>query len=110
MKIIEFHDGSNNNFIIKKEQNITIEYNPVKPEFSSSGIYDGGDYINKEITLSQFNEVLALFNEIILRKDEHVKSRMKGTGVVVIDGEDKCILGMNSKSMNEIEEKLKSFL
>ncbi len=110
MSNIAYYDGSGNGYIIEKAESITIEYNPIKPEFSSSGFYDGGDYVKNEINSSQFEAVLTLLNEAILKKDEHVKSRMKGTGIVAIDGEDKCILAMNSKIREKIEEKLKILL
>ena len=110
MNKIAYYDGNGNGYIIEKADFITIEYNPIKPELSSSGIYDGGDYVKKEITTSQFDEVLTLFNEAISKKDEHVENRMKGTGIVAIHGEDKCILSMGSKSIEKIEEKLKLLL
>ena len=110
MSYIAYYDGSGNGYIIEKAESITIEYNPIKPEFSSSGFYDGGDYVKKEITTSHYEEVLALFNKAILKNDEQVENRMKGTGIVAIDGEDKCKLAMNSKIKDIIEEKLKSLI
>lgn len=44
--MINYGDRNGNQYII--EQN-SIEYNPVKPKFSSSGIYDGGDHMKKKL-------------------------------------------------------------
>ncbi len=43
--MIDYGDGNGNQYIIEQD---CIEYNPVKPKFSSSGIYDGGDYVRKK--------------------------------------------------------------
>ena len=44
--MIDYGDGNGNQYIIEQE---SIEYNPVKPKFSSSGIYDGGDHVKKKL-------------------------------------------------------------
>ena len=43
--MIDYGDGNGNQYFIEQE---SIEYKPVKPKFSSSGIYDGGDYLKKK--------------------------------------------------------------
>ena len=110
MSVHKYFDGSGNGYIIEKAESITIEYNPIKPEFSSSGIYDGGEYVKKKITTSQYENILSLLNSATLKTEEHVKERMKGTGLIVIDGENKYILSVSSKIKDKIEENLKVLL
>ncbi|MFW9877172.1 MAG: hypothetical protein ACFFG0_29125 [Candidatus Thorarchaeota archaeon] len=51
-KILRYLDGNGNEYIINEKSKIIIEYIPVKPIFSSSGLYNGGDYVKKEINKS----------------------------------------------------------
>ncbi len=48
--MIDYGDGNGNQYIIEQD---SIEYIPVKPKFSSSGIYDGGDHVK---TNSRFKD------------------------------------------------------
>ncbi|KKL89333.1 hypothetical protein LCGC14_1915730, partial [marine sediment metagenome] len=50
-KTYRYLDGSGNQYYIQDDMRKTIEYMPVKPLSSSSGIYDGGKYVKTEITI-----------------------------------------------------------
>jgi len=52
--MINYVDGNGNQYIIEQDG---IEYNPVKPKFSSSGVYDGGNHVKKKITQHQYSEI-----------------------------------------------------
>ena len=105
--MIDYGDGNGNQYIIEQE---SIEYNPIKPKFSSSGIYDGGDRDKKKITQQQYNKIALIIKEAIANQASHIKNRVKMSGVITIQEGNvvkSCILSPNSDELNEIEKLLK---
>lgn len=108
--MINYGDGNGNQYIIEQE---SIVYNPVKPKFSSSGIYDGGDHVKKKITQHQYNKISSIFKEAIANEAIHIKNREKMSGVITIREENavkSCIISPNSEELNEIEKILKDII
>ncbi len=113
MKIYKYLDGSGNSYIIRNEGKKTIEYVPVKPEYSSSGVYDGGEHVKKEISEQQYDEITAIMNETTRNKASHISSRVKTSGMIVVkeaDSEKTCLLSAKSKVLLEIEKNLHDIL
>jgi hypothetical protein len=109
MKTYKYLDGSGNSYIIEDEGKKTIEYVPVKPEYSSSGVYDGGEHIQKEISELQYDEITSIMDEVMRNKASHISSRVKTSGMIVVkeaDSEKTCLLSKKSKVLHEIEKKL----
>ena len=107
---INYCDGNGNQYIIEQE---SIEYNPVKPKFSSSGIYDGGDHVKKKITQLQYNKIASIINEAIANEASHIKNRVKMSSTITIqegNAVKTCIISPNSEELNEIEKKLKDII
>ncbi|GAG85526.1 unnamed protein product [marine sediment metagenome] len=73
-KIYNYLDGNGNKYIISNE---LIEYIPVKPFFSSSGVYNGGDYIKKEISEIQYNKLTISLNIAIKIRNVILKIELK---------------------------------
>ena len=112
-EIYEYADGSGNRYVIKKDLKMFIEYIPIKPHLSSSGFYDGGDYKKKEITKHDFNKISSIFKETLRNKENHIESRIKTSGLLTLQKDDKkeiCILKPNSKDLIEIEKLLQDIL
>ena len=108
--MINYGDGNGNQYIIEQD---SIEYNPVKPKFSSSGIYDGGDHIKKKITQHQYDKIALIFKEAIANEASHIKNRVKMSGAITIqegNAVKSCILNPNSEELNEIEKILKDII
>ena len=108
--IINFGDGNGNQYIIKRD---SIEYNPVKPKFSSSGIYNGGEPVKKTLIAREFDKLISIFKNAMVDEENHVKNRVKGSGAITIRDKDimtSCILSPNSEKLNEIERILKDIL
>ncbi len=108
--MINYGDGNGNQYIIEQD---SIEYNPVKPKNSSSGIYDGGDHMKKKITLHQYDEITSIFNKVMTNEANHIKNRVKMSGVITIQkgsAMKTCILRPDSKELNEIEKILKDII
>ncbi|TET61649.1 MAG: hypothetical protein E3J52_00735 [Promethearchaeota archaeon] len=109
-KIYNYLDGNGNKYIISNE---LIEYIPVKPSFSSSGVYNGGDYIKKEISEIQYNKLATSLNIAIKNKKCHIKNRVKMSGLIVIQEENKekaYILSPGSEEISKIENLLKNMI
>ena len=105
--MMNFGDGNGNQYIIEKD---SIEYNPIKPKFSSSGVYDGGDHIKKKITQQQYNKIESIFKGALANKTSHIRNRVKMSGAITMqEGKvvKSCILSPNSDELNEIEKVLK---
>ncbi len=113
IKICRYCDGSGNEYIINNDQKFTIEYNPVKPLQSSSGIYNGGDYVKKEISELQFDKIISTLREAIEKRDIYINDRMKGSGMIILQEDDKenvYILEPGSKEIRNIEENLHNII
>ena len=59
---INFGDGNGNQYIIERD---SIEYIPIKPEYSSSGVYNGGEHAKKTINQNHFEKLLLEFKNSI---------------------------------------------
>ncbi len=112
-KDCRYLDGSGNEFIISKTTKITIEYNPVKPLQSSSGIYDGGEYVKKDISELQYNKIISTLKEAIENRDIYIDDRVMGSGMIILQEESKddvYILEPGSKEIRNIEENLHNII
>lgn len=76
MEKIVISDGSANTYIIT--ENI-LEYIPVTPEISSSGVYSGGDPYTKKITKQDFLIITKLVREIFENKNGILQERVMGS-------------------------------
>jgi len=105
-KNYRYLDGSGNEY---KFNNKFIEYIPIKPFYSSSGVYDGGDHIKKDIKEFQFNQLSSILNTAMENKKIHITDRVKRSGIIIIQDKNKqktCILNPNSKEVQNIEKML----
>jgi len=113
MTIYKYNDGSGNTYIIKSEVKKFIEYIPIKPSLSSSGFYDGGNYIKKEISKLQYNKITSILGEAIRNKEKIIENRVKTSGMITIQQiNDKkiYILAPNSKELYKIEKTLQEII
>lgn len=105
-----YADGSANRYIITP---ISIEYDPVTPEESSTGTYSGGDPKTVSISPEQFELIGQLFDKAVANKSVHIEDRMKTSGAISIVRGDKTtgvILAPGCKEKEEIERTLKGML
>ena len=73
-------DGAGNRYSISANQ---IKYDPVKPEFSSSGTYDGGNPYTININAAVFSEIKTLCEKLISNDALHLSKREMGTGKII---------------------------
>ncbi|MHA2398576.1 MAG: hypothetical protein ACXADU_06770 [Promethearchaeota archaeon] len=112
-KTYRYLDGNGNEYIIEGEPTTSIEYNPVKTHYSSSGIYDGGEHKKRQITNQQYNEVTTILDKIIVKKENQMKDRVKMSGMIIIQKKTKqkgYVFKPHSKEIDVIEEHLNNLL
>ncbi len=95
---VVYHDGNGNGFRIWQETSpdgVQFEYSPVKPETSSSGLYDGGEPRAGELDAARAEElwrhVAKLESDPSLREER----RVKGSGALRVttpDGENEFLV------------------
>lgn len=110
MKEYIYGDGSAN---IYRVTPTTIAYEPVKPKFSSSGFYDGGTPVLKNITNLEYIAVVQQVEQALANKAEHIEQRTKMSGSVTIHTKDSkinFILAAKSSAQKELEMLLKKLL
>lgn len=103
--VYTYTDGSGNMFAITNAERITIEYHPIKPLYSSSGIYDGGEPLNKEVSISAYESIITLLNDAIDDKKNHLKNRIKTSSIIGLEKEDfkeYYIISHNSDALTPI--------
>jgi len=108
--IYNYLDRNGNKYTISKK---SIEYMPIKPSFSSSGVYDGGDYIKKDISEIQYNNLTYILNAAVKNKKIHIKNRVKMSSLIVFQKKNKekaYILSPDSEQISKIENLLKKLI
>lgn len=83
---LRYSDGNGNTYVLTTT---SIRYVPVKPQYSSSGAYDGGEPKEKGISAGQFDAAVAEFERLHGLTGVHTHNREMGTGVLTrINGEE----------------------
>ena len=99
-----YYDAARNKYILNGD---TIEYIPVKPLESSSGIYNGGNYIKKEIQATDRDKLLLLFKKANTTKKAQTDKNIKPNAVVEIKtGNKKTSFLLKATSPINIEIKI----
>jgi hypothetical protein len=108
--VYSYADGSGNTYVITASKEKSLEFNPVKPEVSSSGHYDGGDYVKKIISDAEYDTIIKAINEAIDNKAIHIENRLMKSGLITVKkdkDEARYIIAPDSKEQLHIEEVLK---
>ncbi|MDH4127886.1 MAG: hypothetical protein OEV44_03975 [Spirochaetota bacterium] len=108
--IYGFVDGSGNIYII---DSIYIEYKPVEKHMSSSGLYSGGKYVKKKLKTEEYDKIISNINIAINNKTIHIKNRVKGSGLIIVEKEltkQAYIINGRSKENIIINELLKKII
>jgi DNA-binding CsgD family transcriptional regulator len=74
-----YADGSANRYVITAS---SLQYIPVKPEESSTGMYSGGDPAEINLTKAEFESLKLLLEKAIAATNNHIADRIKTSGEV----------------------------
>lgn len=105
-----FSDGSANLYDATES---SLEYIPVTPEQSSTGMYSGGKRGKVSLTAEQFNSVKDLMETAIHNQEIHIPDRIKTSGKISRTGgagDTVVIISGESSEMREIERLLHKLL
>ncbi len=105
---LEYSDGNGNYYKITVD---SIIYVPITKEMSSSGMYNGGEPIEKSIMEKEFTAVKNEFESIFSKKEIHIQHRMKTSGRLAVNkGQDneKQVIIKHSKEQEKLDKLLKS--
>lgn len=75
MKVYNYCDGNGNQYKISADLINIIEYFPIKPYQSSSGVYDGGEYNKKRLDNEQFIQIESLIKTIFRKYQPKINNR-----------------------------------
>ncbi|KAL6068771.1 hypothetical protein QOT17_007952 [Balamuthia mandrillaris] len=84
---IVYVDGVGNSYTVtynpaEGSTSAHLHYHGLTPMESSSGEYDGGPDVSKEITLAQWEELKRKAEKLAAQTSVHQKYRMKGTSII----------------------------
>ncbi len=106
----QYADGSANVYIITSD---SLEYIPVKPEESSTGMYSGGEPKKTALSIQEFRNVRFMLEAAKKNHAAHIPERIKTSGIITtISGDESTnfILRPGCKEITEIETQLKKLL
>ena len=109
----QYSDGSGNTYKMGYSGENSFEYIPVKPAYSSSGEYDGGNPVSKNIPAIEMNKIVEALNTAIKNPSVHIQNRIKGSGMIVRkqnDVELVIIIKSDSAEKDLIETILKELI
>jgi hypothetical protein len=106
----QYADGSANVYVLTSD---SLEYIPVKPEESSTGMYSGGNPKKVALSPEGFRNVRAMLEAAKKKHEIHIPDRIKTSGMITtLSGAEKTnfILKPSCKEITEIETALKKLL
>lgn len=106
----QYADGSANVYRITSD---SLEYVPVKPEESSTGMYSGGEPKKVALTPEEFRTIRYLLEVAKDKHEIHITDRIKTSGMITTYSGNKrtnFILRPGCDEINVIEHELKKLL
>ena len=110
MKHFQYFDGNNNRFVVSETD---LVYEPIKPIFSSSGMYSGGEAKRVVLNAAEYQEIERIITKAINNVAEHIPQRLMGAALLKMQEDNKlvsCMLDMHSELKAEIEKVLHRLL
>jgi hypothetical protein len=105
--IFEYADGNANRYILT---NNALEYIPVKPEESSSGVYSGGTPTMIKITPEQHQQIHATILLLIGNTQLHLPNRVKMSGLLFNRTENFSVIIKPGPELSTLDSLLRSTL
>jgi hypothetical protein len=100
-----YADGNGNRYIINVAENRSIEYVPIQPKDSSSGVYSGGEYVKKQISQEEYSQIRGRLQAAIDNRSIHIEFREMGSGLIAVKETGKeHLIASGSPEQKNIEE------
>jgi hypothetical protein len=106
----QFFDGSGNRYTISPTE---LNFDPVQPTESSSGVYSGGKPAIIPLKSAQFLTLSDLLEKGIHQTTSHLNDRIKRSGVITKTSQStsvSVILSPDSPELRVVEDALRAFL
>ena len=90
-----------------------LEFQPIKREESSSGMYDGGIPVKRKISSGEFANVKALIEAAVANENIRITNRVMGSGLIAVsDGSGKkmYLIRGDSPENKDLESYLRGLL
>ncbi len=100
-------DGNNNTYLITPT---SLDYQPIDQMMSSSGNYDGGEPVTKEIDETQYAAIQTAIEAAIKNTAAHIEKREMGSGWISVKGGGSYKIAYRAKEKAEIEKTLKGII
>lgn len=110
---VTYADGSGNRYLLTAKPTPQIDYRPVKPAESSSGLYDGGQPAVRPLSATERQHLIGLLESAIANPADQISKRVMQSGLITIkrgDGEESYILKPGSPEQLAIEAYLRSLV
>ena len=97
-----YHDGNGNKYTLLRN---ILEYTPIKPAESSTGIYDGGNAFKKTLNVAQQKKLFNLFYKLVTDTTCHTTQNIKPNCSIILleeEGNEEFIINANSKTNKRV--------
>ncbi|CAG1021336.1 hypothetical protein DOJK_00911 [Patescibacteria group bacterium] len=104
----DYADGSGNVYHISPN---LLEYKPITPNESSSGIYSGGEAVKKVLSVEDYQHLITQVQTAMNNKTIQVEQRSMGSGMIVFYGNQQkttVLLQQNAQEKQALEIFLKT--
>lgn len=88
---LNYADGSGNLYIVVSHPKPHLSYQPVKPGNSSSGLYSGGEPVERDLSPEDVNALSDKVQAAINNPSVHIKERVKMSGALELHSEDQML-------------------
>lgn len=103
----EYADGSGNRYVLTAD---SLEYIPVKPHESSTGIYSGGEPKKVSINPKTYNLIKQTLDAALSNKTIHTDQRAKKTGLITVKSKKQQAIISSGPEVDFIDSLLKKTL
>lgn len=110
MKKYHYTDAMSNTFVFGAD---SLQYLPIKPELSSSGVADGGSPKSTALSKTQFEALDLLAKQALEDVASHIPNRNMGCGTLTLvdaTGEKTVFIAAKAATKAELEAALKDAL
>jgi len=81
---VKYADGSGNLYVIISQPRPHLSYRPVSPALSSSGIYHGGEPVERNLEPTQIQALRVRLEAALKNQNVHIQHRVKMSGALEV--------------------------